>query len=144
MLISKIWKFLFFIDFLMQFLWSVYILMGYWWAITKLFISERVLIVAQILNWLCRALSVVCQQISSVIAHLKKNWKSYVNLGWSWLCWYGSWIFNYLCYQCLSPLKLWVQILRCTRCNFLWWSLSLTCGRLVVFPWYWYSGFLHQ
>ena len=23
---------------------------------------------------------------------------------------YGSWINNYLCYQCLSPLKLWVRI----------------------------------
>ena len=27
---------------------------------------------------------------------------------WSWL--YGSWIYNYLCNQCLSPLKLWVRI----------------------------------
>jgi hypothetical protein len=25
------------------------------------------------------------------------------NLSWSWL--YGSWIYNYLCNQCLSPLK---------------------------------------
>jgi len=28
---------------------------------------------------------------------------------WSWS--YGSWIYNYLCYQCLSPLMLWVRIL---------------------------------
>jgi hypothetical protein len=28
---------------------------------------------------------------------------------WSWL--YGSWIYNYLCNQCLSPLMLWVRIL---------------------------------
>jgi len=27
---------------------------------------------------------------------------------WSWL--YGSWIYNYLCNQCLSPLILWVRI----------------------------------
>ena len=27
---------------------------------------------------------------------------------WSWL--YGSWIYNYLCNQCLSPLTLWVPI----------------------------------
>ena len=27
---------------------------------------------------------------------------------WSW--WYGSWIYYYLCNQCLSPLTLWVQI----------------------------------
>ena len=28
---------------------------------------------------------------------------------WSWT--YGSWIYNYLCNQCLSPLMLWVRIL---------------------------------
>ena len=32
-------------------------------------------------------------------------------LGPSWWSWsYGSWIYNYLCNQCLSPLMLWVQI----------------------------------
>ena len=29
----------------------------------------------------------------------------------SWLWSYGSWIYNYLCYQCLSTLTLWVRIL---------------------------------
>jgi len=28
---------------------------------------------------------------------------------WSWS--YGSWIYNYLCNQCLSPLNLWVRTL---------------------------------
>ena len=45
---------------------------------------------------------------------------------------YGSWIYNYLCIQCLSPLKLWVWILlmvRCTWYNIMWSSLSVTCGR---------------
>ena len=28
--------------------------------------------------------------------------------GSSWPCSYGSWIYNYLCNQCLSPLMLWV------------------------------------
>jgi len=35
-----------------------------------------------------------------------------------WLWSYGSWIYNYLCNQCLSQLRLWVQIpimARCTR-----------------------------
>ena len=31
-----------------------------------------------------------------------------------WL--YGSWIYNYLCHLCLSPLMLWVQILFGVRC----------------------------
>jgi len=36
---------------------------------------------------------------------------------------YGSWIYNYMCNQCLSPLKLWVRTLfmaRCTRYNIMW------------------------
>jgi hypothetical protein len=32
-------------------------------------------------------------------------------LGVSWWWSYGSWIYNYLCNQCLSPLTLWVQTL---------------------------------
>ena len=44
-----------------------------------------------------------------------------VGLPWSWL--YCSWIYNYPCNQCLSPLKLWVWPLfmaRCTRYNIIW------------------------
>ena len=40
-----------------------------------------------------------------------------------WLWWYGSWIYNYLCNQCRSPLKFWVRIPfieRCTRYNIMW------------------------
>ena len=29
----------------------------------------------------------------------------------------GSWIYNYLCNQCLSPLKLWIWTLYMARCN---------------------------
>jgi len=45
---------------------------------------------------------------------------------WSWS--YGNWIYNYLCNQCLSPLKLWVRNLfmeRCPRYNIMWSSLSV-------------------
>jgi len=40
---------------------------------------------------------------------------------WSWS--YGSWIYNYLCNQYLSPLKLWVRIpfvARWTQYNNMW------------------------
>ena len=40
---------------------------------------------------------------------------------WSWS--YGSWIYNYLCNQCLSLPKFWVRILlmaRCTWYNIMW------------------------
>jgi hypothetical protein len=53
---------------------------------------------------------------------------------WSWS--YGSWIYNYMCNQCLSPIQLWVWTLfmaRCTRCNIMWQILSVTCDRSVVF-----------
>ena len=49
---------------------------------------------------------------------------------------YVSWIYNYLCNQCLSPLKLWVRtpfMARCTRYSIMWSSLSVTCDRSVVF-----------
>ena len=62
---------------------------------------------------------------------------------WSWS--YGSWIYSYLCNQCISPLTLWIRtplISRCTRCNIMWSSLSITCDRSVVLSGY--SGFLHQ
>ena len=41
--------------------------------------------------------------------HLKKG------LSWSWL--YGSWIYNYICNQCISPLMLWVQMSIRVRCT---------------------------
>jgi len=34
---------------------------------------------------------------------------------WSWS--YGSWIYNYLFNQCISPLKLWVRTSFITRCT---------------------------
>ena len=37
--------------------------------------------------------------------------------GPSWLWSYGSWIFNYLCNRCLSPLMLWVRISIKARCT---------------------------
>ena len=40
---------------------------------------------------------------------------------WSWS--YGSWIYNFLCNQCISPLTLWVRIplkAMCTRYNIMW------------------------
>ena len=40
---------------------------------------------------------------------------------WSWS--YGSWIYNYLCNQCLSPFTLLVRIplmVKCTQYNIMW------------------------
>jgi hypothetical protein len=44
-----------------------------------------------------------------------------------------------------TPLMLWVRIpvmSMCTQYNIIWSSLSVTCGRSVVFSWY--SGFFYQ
>jgi hypothetical protein len=53
--------------------------------------------------------------------------------GLLWLWSYGSWVYNYLCNQCLSPLMLWVQIsirAKCTTlCDQVCQWLSLVTGR---------------
>ena len=52
---------------------------------------------------------------------------------WLWSC--SSWIYNYLCNQCLSPLKLWVWspfMARCTRYNIMWWF----CEWLATGQWF--------
>jgi hypothetical protein len=46
--------------------------------------------------------------IINYIAHLVII--AHLSMGPSWLRSYGSWIYNYLCNQCLSPLLLWVRI----------------------------------
>jgi hypothetical protein len=47
-------------------------------------------------------------------------------LGQSWSWSYGSWIFNYLCNQCLSPLMLNPTQERCTRCKIMGTEVSST------------------
>jgi hypothetical protein len=46
--------------------------------------------------------------VSMYVYFLNSLWPS-----WPWL--YGSWIYNYLCNQCPSPLMLWVRISTRTR-----------------------------
>ena len=77
------------------------------------------------------------------------------NKGPSWSWSYGSWIYNYLWNQCLSPLKLWVRIppsrgvLDTTLCDKV--GQWLAAGRLFSpwpprYNWNWYiveSGVKH-
>ena len=53
-------------------------------------------------------------------------------LSWSWS--HGSWIYNYLCNQCLSPLMLWVQIP--LRWGVLDTTLCDICQRLAADRWF--------
>ena len=58
---------------------------------------------------------------SFMVCGVHHNFLAKKALSWSWS--HGSWIYNYLCNQCLSPLKLWVRIpfiARCTRYNIMW------------------------
>jgi hypothetical protein len=48
------------------------------------------------------------RNISLFLYFLLSN--DYKGPSWSWSWSYGSWIYNYLCNQCLSPLTLWVRI----------------------------------
>jgi hypothetical protein len=63
--------------------------------------------------------------------------KGAVVMSWS----YGSWIYNYLCNQCLSPLKLWVRIPLKVRCTTLCDKVCqwLAEGRCFVSQWGWKS-----
>ena len=47
-----------------------------------------------------------------------KNKNVYKGPSWPWSS--GSWIYNYLSNQCLSPLMLWVRISNRARCTTLW------------------------
>ena len=49
--------------------------------------------------------------------HLVNAQLSSTNKGASWPWSYGSWIYNYLCNQCLSPLMLWVRSSIRARCT---------------------------
>jgi hypothetical protein len=58
------------------------------------------------------------------------------------LLWYGSWIYNYMCNRCLSPLKLWVRIqlmARCTHYNF-----DQVCQWLAAGQWFPYNKTDHH
>ena len=48
---------------------------------------------------------VVTISVNNSVSH---SLKMYGRASWSWS--YGSWIYNHLCNQCLSPLTLWVRI----------------------------------
>jgi hypothetical protein len=50
--------------------------------------------------------NVVCMQLSVTLSK-----------GPSWLWSYGTWIYNYICNQCLLPLMLWVCISIRARCT---------------------------
>jgi hypothetical protein len=72
-------------------------------------------------------LACVTRELKYIITHIS----TLIFVGLSW--WYCSWIHNYLCNQCLLPLKrVWIPLMaRCTQ-YIMWWSLSVTCDRLVV------------
>ena len=59
------------------------------------------------------------------------NIKSHQGPSWPWS--YGSWIYNYLCNQCLSSLMLWVRIPNRARCTTSW---DTVCQWLVTGRWF--------
>ena len=55
------------------------------------------------------------------------------NRGPSWPWSYASWIYNYLCNQCLSPLMLWIRITIRARCTTLY---DKVCQWLATGRWF--------
>jgi hypothetical protein len=64
--------------------------------------------------------STSCLGSCHVTFHSSLTVQSYEGRSWS----YGSWIYNYLCNQCLSPLKL------CIRTSSWWGELDTTCDKV--------------
>jgi len=62
-------------------------------------------------NWWLSSISFISSATVTISNTIRGPW-----LSWS----YGSLIYNYMCNQCLLPLKLWVRtpfVARCTRYN---------------------------
>jgi hypothetical protein len=64
---------------------------------------------------------------------LMNDYNYYHMFGPSWPWYYGSWIYNYLCNQCLSSLMLWVRISIEARCTTL---CDKVCQWLAMCRWY--------
>ena len=69
--------------------------------------------------------NMACQNINV------KNISHYWGPSWPWS--HGSWVYNYLCNQCLSPLMLWVQISIRARCTIL---CDKVCQWLAMGRWF--------
>ena len=84
-------------------------------------------------NIICDDLTVKHVTVTSLASHLQNspNYRKYKGPSWSWL--HGSWIFNYLCNQCLSPLMLWVRISIRVRCTIL---CDTVCQWLATGRWF--------
>ena len=67
-----------------------------------------------------------------VFRHLNRwSWNTFWGPSWPWS--YGSWIYNYLSNQCLSPLLLWVRISIRARCTTL---CNKVCQWLAIGRWF--------
>ena len=70
--------------------------------------SEIMIIESTLLLCYFKIYGEFCPHFSYVIILLQSSfYMSIRGPSWSWS--YGSWIYTYLCNQCLSPLKLWVR-----------------------------------
>jgi hypothetical protein len=69
--------------------------------------------------------NMACQKINV------KNIYHYWGPSWPWS--HGSWVYNYLCNQCLSPLMLWIQISIRARCTIL---CDKVCQWLAMGRWF--------
>ena len=64
-------------------------------------ISMCIYLKGRVIDWKYLIYSALTIELKQSVSKLLKG------LSWSWS--YGSWIYNYICNQCLSPLTLWVR-----------------------------------
>ena len=95
----------------------------YWWnvcqSLFKLSFHKAIFIYTSALNFR-----------HTIFNHISR-FKWFKGPSWPWS--YGSWIYNYLCNRCLSPLMLWVRISIRRRCTTL---CDKVCQWLAAGPWF--------
>ena len=72
-------------------------------------------------TWRKTKITILIVHVHIQVFYLLHIYSTNLGLPWSWS--YDSWIYNYLCNQCLSPLTLWVRtpfMARSTRYNIMW------------------------
>ena len=103
--------------------WTHNIIISIWAYLPLHHLSLNVISVSSKLmkTWRKTKITILIVHVHIQVFYLLHIYSTNLGPPWSWS--YGSWIYNYLCNQCLSPLTLWVRtpfMARSTRYNIMW------------------------
>ena len=106
--------------------YCLYLTFGQWSHVMADYILavDHVVLISNCVGVLSRTLLYLCFQL---------RYYTQIVQGLSWLWPYGSWIYNYLCNQCLSSVMLWVRISIRAMCTTL---CDKVCQTLATGRWF--------